>query len=511
MNENFCLPFEQCKDLDGKLLIYRTIQGPALAREESELPFGTLTMRGAEVRPYVDFFFQQEWIVKEACYAPVRSVMGLAPGETVTIDITRREQVDYATLFRHAVDDVTVETQTSRHAEELVDVSPSTAQSPVVGLIPIIADAIGIGPVAEALTGGSINPLSLIPGFSGAGGLPFPGLGGGPALPGLGADPVTNLVTQLIQALLGSGQAGTPPVIQDTLTTIDETLTTIEHTESKHTLTERSTTVTRELEQRMTRTFTNPYQDRSLELRFIPVFRHFEVITRPLFGRIGLALNTGRLGFPEVGIGSRYGQFLERQLIDPRIASVANAELGLEGEAEAGVRSTAVYAHLDANAELYTKRFIQEAHREGNFAWLQTPLFMMVARHSSARQPPSEPTPIPRTGTSNPTPSADEPDLEAGQQDVAFLRGLAWSKATVQDNAIKVPLASMDAIRYYWPLSKETAGKLSDTVAALAPGAFAARLPQPHKKDVHLFIGTHIEAVPGQCVLPGLPSAEKPK
>src|SRR5215212_8810317 len=103
MAEDFCMLFPQCDDLDGKLLINRTLQGPPLAREEGELPFGTMTMRGAEMRPYLDLSFLQKWIVKEACYGPVRSVMGLAPGETVTIDVARREQVDFASLFRSAV------------------------------------------------------------------------------------------------------------------------------------------------------------------------------------------------------------------------------------------------------------------------------------------------------------------------------------------------------------------------------------------------------------------------
>ena len=52
MAEQYCQPYEQCTDLDGRLLIARTISGPALAMEEGELPFGSMSLEGGSLHPY---------------------------------------------------------------------------------------------------------------------------------------------------------------------------------------------------------------------------------------------------------------------------------------------------------------------------------------------------------------------------------------------------------------------------------------------------------------------------
>jgi len=59
-----------------------------------------------------------------------------------------------------------------------------------------------------------------------------------------------------------------------------------------------TTTETTETTQSLTRTFTNPYRDRSMKLRFLPVFRHFEVRTWPASVTPGISMQVGaiRLG-----------------------------------------------------------------------------------------------------------------------------------------------------------------------------------------------------------------------
>ena len=59
--------------------------------------------------------------------------------------------------------------------------------------------------------------------------------------------------------------------------------------QSSHLLTETSTRVSRSREQSITRTFRNPYIDRTLELRFMPAFRRFEVTTTFITFEYGLS------------------------------------------------------------------------------------------------------------------------------------------------------------------------------------------------------------------------------
>ena len=51
MAESLCSPFPECAPLDGRLLINRTIEGPPLAVDLAEIPFGPVTMAGASAHP----------------------------------------------------------------------------------------------------------------------------------------------------------------------------------------------------------------------------------------------------------------------------------------------------------------------------------------------------------------------------------------------------------------------------------------------------------------------------
>ena len=84
MSEQFCEAYEQCTKLEGKLLINQTLQGPSLA-VPGDIGIGDLVGKGV-LRPYCQFVYLVRWIPLEACKAPVRSVIGLAPGETMNLE-----------------------------------------------------------------------------------------------------------------------------------------------------------------------------------------------------------------------------------------------------------------------------------------------------------------------------------------------------------------------------------------------------------------------------------------
>jgi hypothetical protein len=73
-----------------------------------------------------------------------------------------------------------------------------------------------------------------------------------------------------------------------------EAVETIARSEAQHSRSDSTTTTeTTATIQSIKRTFSNPYRDRTLQLRFIPVFRHFEVRTRPASVKPGVALHVG--------------------------------------------------------------------------------------------------------------------------------------------------------------------------------------------------------------------------
>ena len=102
MTEALCEPFALCEGLDGRLLISAAIQGPPLAWDLGEVSFGAFTSNGVAARPYVDIHLEQTWTPKEACYAPIRSIFSLAPGETVETFSSVRHQVDFTRLVSSA-------------------------------------------------------------------------------------------------------------------------------------------------------------------------------------------------------------------------------------------------------------------------------------------------------------------------------------------------------------------------------------------------------------------------
>jgi hypothetical protein len=452
MAENYCELFKQCEGFDGRLLIDRTVAGPALALEEGELPFGSMSMQGGSLHPYARISYAQKWIPQDACYGPVRSVMGLAPGETVTTEVRTRDQVDYVQLVQHAMESTEVRTTTRHQGRETTEANTVEMGPLNIGLfgsfLEDIGDAVGgavsaVGDAVTGVVGGVIDTVESILGIGGGGG----------------------------------GTAGPRSVHEQMVTTINDTLESVQTSESNHTLTETTTSRSRTVERSINRMFSNPYRDRALELRFIPVFRRFEVVTTLSRVDIGLLMKAGALRFPEVGVGAKFGHFLQQRVADPRIASVATADLGLDDELGNRTRGSAVSEHLNANAVLYTKRFFAHSEAQRDNDMIRQPVARIASR--LGKKPAS---------TKN------------------LLNALAWSRTKVKDNHVHVPLADPANALSALKLPRDLAERFNkQVISRIYDPAFLSTFT--FKKNVFLFIGTHIEPVAGQCILPDVPES----
>ena len=448
MAEQYCEPYEQCTDLDGRLLIARTISGPALAMEEGQLPFGSMELEGGSLHPYARIAYNQQLTPLEACYGPVRSVFGLAPGEKVTTEMRYREQVDVVQMVQHAMESSEVTTTTRRQGRETTE-----------------ANTVEMAPLSISVFGSFLEDLGDAVGgvVSGAGDLATGTVGG---------------VASLIDSILGGGGGGGGPqphtVHEEVVTTVNETLDSVQRSESNSTLTETTTSRSRQIERSITRTFSNPYWDRSLELRFIPVFRRFKVVTTLVRVDVGVVLKAGHVRFPELGIGAKFGHFLQQRVADPRIASVAVADLGLDDEVASRGRTSAVSDHLKANATLYTKRFMTHTQLQRDNDMIRQPVARLIQGRSQ------------------------KPESAA-----RLLNALSWSKARVSDNHVQVPFAEASNALTALKLPPAARERFEKGIKRITdPNVLSTYTVE---RDVHVFMGTHIEPVAGTCVLENLP------
>ena len=172
-------------------------------------------------------------------------------------------------------------------------------------------------------------------------------------------DAEENAANSWVDYLSHENGSGVGTINGDTLASIDDILREVERTESQQTLTSVATSLKTITEQRLVRTFTNPYRDRSLELRFSPVFRRFEVKTRLTGARLGILLRPGRMNFAVASARQKLGTFVRQRAIDPSVANAAALDPGIEDEIHAIRRTSFLTEHLDAHAAFYTRRFLE--------------------------------------------------------------------------------------------------------------------------------------------------------
>jgi hypothetical protein len=169
--------------------------------------------------------------------------------------------------------------------------------------------------------------------------------------------------------------------------------------------------------QSLTRSFSNPYRDRTLQLRFIPLFRRFDVASAAAQPKVGVALHVGP--FREVGAES----------INP-------------------------LAHIVADP---------------THATIQRPLARLLG-----------------------------PDSNAGT-------ALRWSQAETRDDSLLVPLAPTRTAGQALGLRGRDRENFASALDSVVKVADAVRVD---KQSTYLFMGTHVEAVAGECVLQDLPPLE---
>ena len=455
MADNYCDPLVPCTDLDGRLLIEQTLQGPPLAIG-GDIEIGELTGRTV-LRPYLRFRYTQHWVTKELCKGPVRSVIGLAPSETMTYETRHVEQMDFMRLVQEVSEKSEV-VSTSGPAE-LMDNAGEPVRNfwafPV-----IIADKFSsfwetLGTVAGAVFGGAV---------------------GGPVGTGIGAwlgDAVGGWLGGDDSGGEGSGNGSTQGAV-------DQVLESITRSQSERTLTETTTSRSSLFERTITRTFTNPYRDRALQLRFIPVFRHFDVATVFWSFEPGLVTSVFAPEFRAPALSARLGEFVQHQIADPRIVATANSELGIQERPVASYRnvggaSTPLAEHLNANSEYYAKRYLKHLEVRRDLGALHQPVVAALANREK-KQP----------------------------QDLGDIgRSLRWSLTRVQGESIYTPFAPPDIV------TKALPGLEQYRVPIERLEAFRLKRVERHK-DVHLFAGTLVEPAPGECVLKDLPPRTGP-
>lgn len=443
----FCDTYDPCETLDGRLLINRTMEGPPLSLNE-DIGLGEFQLGTTGLRPYVRLSFEQKWIPKEMCLGPVRSVLGLAPDEKIVTEVRTVENHEFTSLVQRAMESSEVSTNTRLEGREFVD---TNWDGNTVDLSKITVGEWGSFWEVVGAIGGAII--------------------GGPIGAGVGA-----WVGGAIDDATGGGGGGGPAPDSATgkiVSIVEESLETVQKSQSSHLLTETTSSTSRSRERSISRTFRNPYLDRTLELRFIPTFRHFEVITTLIKFEWGLSLDVGRVRFPKFGIGQAYGDFLQARLTDQRMMSVANAELGIDDEFATSARNGSVGNHLNANSEVYTKKFLRHLHANRELQTLQAPVQQAIRAK-----------------------------VRSDDQATEISKAFQWSSAYPKDNSIFVPATTAGLAIPKLDLKGQEAKVFREKLDRVAFGKLKIVVS---KKDVHLFAGTHVEAVPGICKLPDLP------
>lgn len=450
---SFCDDYKPCEGIDGRLLINRAMDGPPLAIDE-KLNLGLFPLVNASLRPFAKLVFEQRWIPKEMCYGPARSVLGLAPCENITTEVRTVQQHDFTNLVQNAMESSEVTTNTRTEGRELID---NNWNGNTIDLSKVTVGEWGsfwevVGTFVGAVAGGPVGAVI--------------------------GNWVGGAIDDATSSAGGSGgAAGGGTALGRTVTVIDESLTAIQKSQNQHLLSERTSSFSSLRERSVTRSFKNPYQNRSLELRFIPTFRHFEIITTLIRFDFGLSLDIGKVRFPPHGVGISYGDFLQTRLKDQRMMSVANAELGLEDDFHTNPRNVSLGDHLNGNPEVYAKKLLRHMHQNRDIGALQSPVFHAIRNTTKS-------------------------DKEADNLQKAF----SWSDIYVEGKSIFLPMAKPKLAVKKLNLTDKDAAKFHEKLKLIRPGNLHITV---NKRDIHLFAGTHIEAVPGNCVLPDLPSYPK--
>ena len=423
MAEALCDPFPPCEGLDGQLLINRTLEGPPLATADGEIPFQSMAVTGSTALPYLRFRFRQTWKTGVACMGPVRSVLGLAPEEEITFDTRTAVQYDFGSVITNTDEYTSTFDSSYRDTTETTETTTTSQSQSSTD-----TDSLDLGPLGSW---------------------------------GCGGDADVNVIEEVVER--------TQTSLRDILVSASQSHTnskSVEVTSSTQVLTENS----------ITRRVRNPYYDRSLELRFSPIFREFDVQTVFDGFDYGIVFRPGVVRFPAAVVAT-HGDLLERSLKDRNLLNVAMAEVS--GGAELATRMAVrredpVSLHLGANPEYYTAAFLHQVHTEAGREPLKG-----LAQQAFAAMPNL----------------ARKPGAESG---------LAFDQLKLKGDRVLVPARSLDRFKAAVRLPRWQ----NDIFDAVEDKAVLKRFRDRFKfnQTVHLFMGTHVEPVAGQCVLADVPA-----
>ena len=426
-----CTPLNACTNVDGLVVVQRTIYGPLLGFD-SQATLPGINSSGSALRTYVDINFNLNWRSLGLCQGPVTSIMGLAPGEVVTVGLRSRESRSFFQMVQSAA-------QSSQSSSSQQTMQPAPPRQPsgtskgkqggssldsLLSLIPLFILGFGSNMTDGSSTGDGAGDSSSAD------------------LPDQAANDVGTVVNQVTDP-----NAKDDGVLQQAVFQTTQILDTVSQSESQSQLQESTATTSDETDLTVQRVFGNPYLDRSLQLRFIPVLNQYEVT-------ISLAsITSGLVGFfgePSPG------------LLAATTAATANPTAGLAEQA-ASARPAATFLN-----------YLQTIGDNDN---VRRPMINLI-RSLSARS-----------------------DRSRG---IRLEQGLAWDRTSVRGNGVHVPLSGFADLVAAWKLSGPTADNLKTNLNKTNPKVVGGTM-KPQKQTVSIFAGTHVEAVPGNCVLPDIP------
>jgi hypothetical protein len=488
---SFCDPWEECVRF-GEVVVSRSLYGPPLVVEGDPLPLGALQMHGAALRPYVDLEMVLKWEPHGTCYGPVSSVMSLAPGETVSI--VMRERVERSlseSVLEAAVSSgrrparaATGVIRATRPgydraepgmdlAEQIKQLAGDSGASQAVAGTTTALSAGGVANLAaqqamidrqqqagleqqklDTLKKQEANRVEMQPATASKCGsfwrdlavgaaTVFGGPAAGAAVGGTIAagEAIANEVAGFVEDCVQGSD-----ILQDTGRRVGRMVDSVNRTEKRRS---EGTSTTLEREVTVTRTFTNPYRDRSLQLRIVPVFQQYEVGLDVEHVEAGVAMAPGPVATPQAQTRQQsFSQLAYRQPPAP-------------------------VALLDTPARVAMNE-AADAREDGA---LHFPMSLILDKYASEKE-----------------------NLTAG---------LDWSGSWVKDESLHVPLAPATVVGDAWALPRAARKRFRDAVGGLEKGVFTPYVPPMPKRMVSIFIGTHVEPVAGECVLADVPEARE--
>src|SRR5215471_15908449 len=163
-----CAPLAPCNDLDGKLLMQRSVYGPQLAFDPGTVSLAGLSTRGAALRGVLDLLFEVRWRSTGLRQGPATSVMGLAPGEVVTVGLRTRSTRTFSSLIRDAAES----SRSSSHSERDTGPAPKPPSGAVGGAVgSVVGGVVGTVTNIGTAAGNAISDLvdNVVGGAAGAG------------------------------------------------------------------------------------------------------------------------------------------------------------------------------------------------------------------------------------------------------------------------------------------------------------------------------------------------------